>query len=136
MKPELQPYVRIMSFPDIPNQKGKSQSTTTVVSSGFGMRADLDKTKAAAAWKWIWFYSGPEGSKITQKNGGLTAYKLKPLSDTPEITKRYASFLSEKPGGYVIDSIMKGEGMGVLQPSIQQMMLGKNRYHNSRYNHW
>lgn len=124
MKKELQPYVRIMSFPDIPNQKGKSQSTTKVVSSGFGMRSDLDKAKADVAWKWIWFYSGPEGSKITQKNGGLTAYKLKPSSDTPEITKRFAKFLSEKPGGYVIDAIMEGEGMGVLQPAIQQMMLG------------
>ncbi len=138
MAAELQPSIELYSFPDIPNQKGKTQSTAIVAGTGFGMNANLTGEKAEAAWKWIWFFSGPEGSKIKQEQGWLPAVKLPPTDDTPELQKKLAVFLSEKPGGYVIDAVMDGEGMGTLHPLLQQMMLGEitAQQVGDRYENW
>lgn len=117
----------LLTFPDIPNQKGKSGSTAMVAGTGYGMNAKLTGAKAAAAWKWIWFYSGPEGSKIRLAGGGNPAYNkvdTKGITLDPLVVK-LQGFIAKAPAGWVIDSVLDGTGMQVLHPAIQEMMLGK-----------
>jgi raffinose/stachyose/melibiose transport system substrate-binding protein len=116
----------LLTFPDIPNQKGKSGSTAEVPGTGFGMNVKLTGAKAEAAWKWIWFYSGPVGSKIKIAGGALPAYKLdtKGIALDPLVVK-LNDFIGKQPYGWVIDSVLDGTGMQVLHPAIQEMMLGK-----------
>ncbi len=121
---EQKQYVSMMTFPEIPNQKGMSGSTAAVAGTGYGMNVNLEGEKAEAAWNWIWFYSGPVGSKIRQKNGALTAYNLPPNEDLDIMVKKLNKFVAETPAGYVIDAKMDAEGMGVLHPAIQEMILG------------
>lgn len=121
---EQQEYVSLRTFPDIPDQKGQSGSTSAVAGTGFGMSADLEGEKAEAAWNWIWFFSGPEGSAIRQKIGDSTAYKLEGNDDAGIMLKKMTAFGAEVATGYVLDAKMDGEGMGQLQSNLQQMMLG------------
>lgn len=121
---EQKQYISLNTFPEIPNQKGQAGSTAAVAGTGYGMNAKLEGENAEAAWKWIWFYSGPEGSKIRQKNGALPAYNLPPNEDLDVMVKRLNTFVAETPSGYVIDAKMDAEGMGVLHPAIQEMILG------------
>ncbi|GAJ22936.1 unnamed protein product, partial [marine sediment metagenome] len=48
---EAQENFELAVFPDIAGQKGESDSTSTVVATGFGMKAGLTGDKADAAWK-------------------------------------------------------------------------------------
>lgn len=121
---EQKQYISLSTFPEIPNQKGQAGSTAAVAGTGYGMNAKLEGEKAEAAWKWIWFYSGPVGSKIRQKNGALPAYNLPPNEDLDVMVKKLNTFVAETPSGYVIDAKMDAEGMGVLHPAIQEMILG------------
>ncbi len=121
---DQQEYVSLNTFPDIPNQNGEADSTAAVAGTGFGMNAKLDDTKANAAWEWIWFWSGPVGSEIKQQYGWIPAYKLPASESLPTITKKLVALLNVKPMTPVIDAVMDGEGMGVLHPAIQEMMLG------------
>ncbi len=121
---DLKPHISYNTFPDIPNQKGRSGSTAIVTGTGFGMNANLEGQKADNAWKWIWFYSGPEGSKIRKEFGSLPAYNLPADSNDPILLQKLGTFLSETPGGYVLDAVLDGEGMAVLHPQIQEMMFG------------
>ncbi len=118
-------YVVLNTYPDIPNQKGQSGSTSMVAGTGYGMNAKLTGAKADAAWQWIWFYSGPEGSKIRQANGAITAYKLPVPQNADILVKELTKFVSERPAGYVLDAVMDAEGIGVLQTGVQEMMLGR-----------
>ena len=124
LKPEQKEYITLHTFPAIPDQKGQAGSTATVAGTGHGMNAALEGAKADAAWKWIWFYSGPEGAKIRRKNGALPAYKLPVQDDLDPMIKKLAAFIASTPAGYVLDSVLDAEGMGVLQPAIQEMILG------------
>lgn len=117
-------YVTISVFPELANENGIRGATAVVAGTGFGMSADLDDAKAEQAWKWIWFYSGPEGSAIRQKHGALPAAQIPRPPDFPALSAKLADFLAVVPGGYVIDAVMDGEGMGVLHPAIQEMMFG------------
>jgi len=124
MTAEQKEYIALNTFPDIPNQKGQSGSTSMVAGTGYGMNAALEGEKAEAAWKWIWFYSGPVGSKIRQKNGAVTAYNLPANDDLDILVKRLNTFIAETPSGYVIDAVMDAEGMAVLHAGLQEMILG------------
>lgn len=124
MTDEQYDYVSFNVFPALPNERGQSGSTAIVAGTGFGMNANLEGEKADMAWEWIWFFSGPDGSRVKQEQGWLPAYKLPPTADTPVLQKKLAAFLADTPGGYVIDAVMDGEGMGVLHPAIQEMMFG------------
>ncbi len=117
--------IAIRVFPKLPNEKGQANSSSVVAGTGFGMNASLDSKKADAAWKWIWFFSGPEGGKIKQEQGWLPAYKLPLPADSDVLTEKFSTFLAGTPGGYVIDAVLDGEGMSILHPGIQEMMLGK-----------
>ncbi len=125
LKPEQKPDVELMVYPEVPDTKGTPGSTTTVAGTGFGMRADLTGAKEAAAWKWIWFYSGPLGSAIRQGFGANPAYIMPPRGDLDILIRKLMVFVGKTPGGYVIDSVMDAEGMGVLHPLLQQMMFGQ-----------
>ena len=118
-------YMELYTFPDIPNQKGTSGSTAAVAGTGFGMNADLEGAKAEAAWNWIWYYSGPVGSAIRQGHGANPAYKLPTPSNLDAMVKKLVKFVADTPAGYVIDAKMDAEGMGVLHPALQEMILGK-----------
>ena len=122
---EQKAYVKLNTLPDIPNQKGQSGSTAMVAGTGYGMNANLEGEKAEAAWTWIWFYSGPEGSKIRQKQGAMTAYNLPVSDDMDVLIKRLNEFVAGTPSGYVIDAVMDAEGMAGLHAGLQEMILGK-----------
>jgi raffinose/stachyose/melibiose transport system substrate-binding protein len=121
---ELVPYVTLNTFPDIPNQKGQSDSTAVVAGTGFGMNANLSGSKADAAWDWIWFYSGEEGANIRVGHGMIPSYAKADMGDQHPLLAKLVNFLNTKPAGYVIDAVVDGEGMGVLHPGLQEMMFG------------
>jgi len=117
-------YVSLNSFPDIPGQKGQSGSTDAVAGTGFGMNVKLEGAEADAAWEWIWYWAGPVGSKVKQQLGWIPSYKLPAPESLPTIMMKLVDFLGKAPMTPVIDAVMDGEGMGVLHPAIQEMMLG------------
>ncbi len=122
---EQQDAVHMGVFPDIAGAAVKG-SSAAVPSEGFGINASLEGTdKADAAWEFIKFYNGPEGASIRLQNGEVPTYKLDYSAfDLPELQLEYAEFSSTKPMGYIIDAMMDGEGMGILNPDIQAMMFG------------
>ncbi len=122
---EQKEYVEYKTYPDIPNQKGTSGSTASVAGTGYGMHSRLEGAEADAAWEWIWFYSGPVGSAIRQGFGANPAYKMPTPGKLDIMVKKLIKFVAETPAGYVIDAVMDAEGMGVLHPAIQEMMMGK-----------
>ena len=121
---EQKTYMTLESFPDVPNQIGKSQSTSATAGQGFGMNAKLNDKQAEAAWKWIWFYSGPEGSAIRQKFGRLPAYKLAEPSDADAMVKKLIAYAGRVPMGYVMDSVLGAEPIGTFNVNLQNMMFG------------
>ena len=88
------------------------------------MNAKLTGAKADAAWTWIWFYSGPVDSAIRQSFGANPAYILPPRGDLDGLVKKLITFVNTTPSGYVIDSVMDADGMGILHPALQEMVLG------------
>lgn len=121
---EQKDYITLNMFPEVPGTQGQAGSTAAVAGTGYGMNADLEGAKAEAAWDWIWFYSGPEGSKIRQAEGALPAYKLPLPDDVDPMVKKLTEFVGDTPAGYVLDARLSQEGMGVLQSSMQEMILG------------
>lgn len=119
---EQKTYISLESFPDIPNQKGKSHSVSATAGQGFGMNAKLNEKEAEAAWKWIWFYSGPEGSAIRQQYGRLPAYNLEEPEDADPMIKKLIAFAGEVPMGYVMDSVIAAEPIGTFNINLQNMM--------------
>jgi len=121
---EQKAYMTLNVLPDIKGQKGVSGTTSAVPATGFGMNANLEGARAEAAWKWIWFYSGPEGSAIRQQRGATPAYILADAEYNDPMNKKLTDFMAGTPAAYVLDSRMDGEGMGLLQSGLQEMMLG------------
>ncbi len=135
---EQQEYTAYNVFPRLRNEQGQPKSTAVVAGTGFGMNANLSGEKAEAAWKWIYFFAGPEGSAIKAAQGWLPATMNAVGPDAPVLTRKLADFLAATPGGYVVDSIMQAEGMGVLHPAIQEMMFGAltPQQVGTRYENW
>jgi len=124
---EEQEDIELTVFPDITGQKGESGSTSTVVDCGFGMRAGLSKEKADAAWKWIYFYAGPVGSEIRlTEQGMLPSYRLLDLSsyDLSPLAQKRGAFYPEHSGTDVLDNVIFGEPITVLQDGLQELALG------------
>lgn len=121
---EQKTYMSLESFPDVPDQKGKSLSVSATAGQGFGMNAKLSDKESEAAWKWIWFYSGPEGSAIRQRFGRLPAYNLSEPSDADPMIKKLISFAGKVPMGYVMDSVLGAEPIGTFNINLQNMMFG------------
>lgn len=121
---EQKTYMSLESFPDVPDQKGKSLSVSATAGQGFGMNAKLSDKESEAAWKWIWFYSGPEGSAIRQRFGRLPAYNLSEPSDADPMIKKLISFAGNVPMGYVMDSVLGAEPIGTFNINLQNMMFG------------
>jgi raffinose/stachyose/melibiose transport system substrate-binding protein len=121
---EQKTYMSLESFPDVPNQKGKSLSASATAGQGFGMNAKLNDAESEAAWKWIWFYSGPEGSAIRQRFGRLPAYKLAEPADADPMIKKLIAFAGKVPMGYVMDAVLGAEPIGAFNVNLQRMMFG------------
>lgn len=118
-------YVDFNVFPALPVDEVMPASSAIVAGTGFGMNADLTGEEAEAAWEWIYFFAGPEGSEVKAGQGWLPAVKVPLPSDSPQLLLKLADFLNSTPGGYVIDAVMDGEGMGAnLHPGLQEMMFG------------
>ncbi|MBI9101214.1 MAG: extracellular solute-binding protein [Spirochaetales bacterium] len=125
LTPEQQDAIQMGVFPDIAGAVVKG-SSAAVPSEGFGINVNLEGSdKADAAWKFIKFYNGPEGARIRLENGEVPTYKLDYSTfDLPALQLEYAEFSTSKSMGYIIDAMMDGEGMGILNPDIQAMMFG------------
>lgn len=121
---EQKEYISLESFPDIPNQKGQSLSTSATAGQGFGMNAKLTKEQSDAAWKWIWFYSGPQGSAIRQRFGRLPAYNLSEPKDADPMIQKLVAYAAKVPMGYVMDSVLAAEPIGRFNINLQNMMFG------------
>lgn len=122
---EQKTYVTLESFPDIPNQKGQSGSTSATAGQGFGMNAKLSGERAEAAWKWIWFYSGPVGSAIRQRHGRLPAYNLETPKDADPMIRKLIQYAAKAPMGYVLDAVIGAEPIGAFNVNLQEMMFGQ-----------
>ncbi len=121
---EQKKYITLNTFPEIENQKGKKGSTAAVAGTGFGMNSKLKGAEEEAAWNWIWFFGGPEGAKIRQETGAVPAVKVESDIEMDIMVERLTKFIEVTPTGYVLDSVLDAEGMGILQTGLQEMMLG------------
>ena len=111
-------------YPAIQGETFPNSSTATL-GQGLGMSAELEDKKAEAAWEFISFDTGPLGSDIKMQYDTVNTYNLDMSKyDLDPLTKKYAAFIEETPMGHVIDAKMDAEGMGVLNPAIQEMLLG------------
>lgn len=100
-------------------------SSTATLGQGLGMSSKLEDEKADAAWEFISFDTGPIGSDIKMQYDTVNTYNLDMSKyELDPLTKKYVAFIEETPMGYVIDAKMDAEGMGVLNPAIQEMLLG------------
>ena len=124
LNPEQHEYVALNVFPALPNERGQAGSTSVIAGTGFGMNADLEGARAEAAWEWIYWFSGPEGSTIKAQQGWLPAVQIDLPDDSPVMTLKLLDFITATPGGYVLDGVLNGEGMAVLQPALQEMIFG------------
>jgi raffinose/stachyose/melibiose transport system substrate-binding protein len=123
---DFQNAVYMGVFPEIAGAVDHGTSVA-VPSEGFGINKELadDPAKLEAALTFLKFYNGPEGAAIRLKYGEIPTCKLDYSQyDLPRLQIAYADFQENTPMGYVIDAKMDGEGMGVLNPSIQAMMFG------------
>ena len=104
----------------------RSGSASAVAGPGFGINKKLEGAKFDAALAWVKHYSGETGSMIRVQKGAIPAYNLNldGVKLDPLVVK-LAAFIKAHPATNVLDDRMDGEGMGVLQPAIQMMMLGK-----------
>jgi len=124
VKPEQKKDIELNTFPDLAGMKGTPGSTSSVVGTGYGMSASLTGAKAEAAWKWIWFYAGPVDSAIRQGFGANPAYILPKRTDLDPLILKLIDFVNKTPGGYVVDSVLDADGMKVIQPAMQELILG------------
>lgn len=101
-------------------------SSSSTLGEGYGINAKLPKDKADAAMKFIMYREGKVGATIRMDNGSVPTYTLDASKFSVDpLTKKYLKFVDEVPMGYVIDAKMDAEGMGILNPAIQAMQLGK-----------
>ncbi|HDK28100.1 MAG TPA: extracellular solute-binding protein [Candidatus Atribacteria bacterium] len=123
---EEQKDITLTVFPDIPDQDGKSGSTSTVAATGFGMKAGLPKEKAKAAWKWIYFFAGPKASEIRLVDQGMiSSYRMKLEGyDLPPLAKKRGAFYAIHSGTYVLDDKISGEPINILNIGLQGLALG------------
>jgi raffinose/stachyose/melibiose transport system substrate-binding protein len=139
LSPAQQDAIYMGVFPAVKGEVSPG-SSAAVPSEGFGISSKLEGTaKADAAWELLKFYNGKEGAAIRLRNGEIPTYKLDYDNfDMPDLQKRYAEFSTTKPMGYIIDAMMDGEGMGLLNPDIQAMMFGELTPAEvaSRYEEW
>ena len=111
-------------YPAVPGETFPNSSVVTL-GEGVGMSAKLEGAKADAAWEFMYFDTGAIGSDMKMKSNTVTTYNLDMTKyDLDPLTTKYIKFIEETPMGYVIDAKMDAEGMGVLNPAIQEMLLG------------
>lgn len=111
-------------YPALPGETFPNSSAVTL-GEGLGMSATLEGAKADAAWEFMYFDTGSVGSAIKMESDTINTYKLDMSKyDLDPLTEKYVAFINETPMGYVIDAKMDAEGMGVLNPAIQEMLLG------------
>jgi len=123
---EAQENFELAVFPDIAGQKGESDSTSTVVATGFGMKAGLTGDKADAAWKWIYFFAGPKASEIRLIEQGMIPTYIRDLSayDIPPLAVKRGAFYPEHSGTDVLDNVIAGEPINILNIGLQELALG------------
>ncbi len=123
---EAQENFELTVFPDIAGQKGESGSTSTVVATGFGMKAGLTEDKADAAWKWIYFFAGPKASEIRLIEQGMIPTYIMDLSayDIPPLAVKRGAFYPEHSGTDVLDNVIAGEPINILNIGLQELALG------------
>ena len=123
---EEQADFELAVLPDIAGQKGESDSTSTVVATGFGMKAGLTGDKADAAWKWIYFFAGPKASEIRLIEQGMIPTYIMDLSayDIPPLAVKRGAFYPEHSGTDVLDNVIAGEPINILNIGLQELALG------------
>ncbi len=136
---EQKGYVNLNVIPKLPNEQGAPGSSSGVAGTGFAMNTKLEGAEAGIAWDWIWLYSGPVGSRIHMGQGIIPAYRIDPSGlAVDKMTQKLIDFQANTPMGYVLDDAMDAEGMGLLQPLIQEMMFGSKTVEQvaSSYEAW
>jgi len=123
---EEQENIELTVFPDIAGQKGESGSTSTVADCGFGMKAGLTDNKADAAWKWIYFFAGPQASEIRLIQQGMLPSYIMDLSsyDISPLAVKRGAFYPEHSGTAVLDNVISGEPINILNIGLQELALG------------
>src|SRR4030066_2393313 len=123
---EEQENFELAVFPDIEGQVGPSGSTSTVVATGFGMKAGLTDEKADAAWQWISFFAGPDASEIRLiEQGMIPAYKMDISGyDIEPLAIKRGAFYSDHLGTYVLDDKITGDPITILNDGLQELALG------------
>ena len=123
--PEVSKITEVGIYPAVPGETYPN-STSTVYGDHLAINSKLSEEKAAAAFKFIMFHVGKEGSDMKMKDGLLTTYNLDPNDyEMHPLTQKYINLVNSTSKSYVIDAIMNPEGMGVLNPAVQAMMLGE-----------
>jgi len=123
---EAQENFELAVFPDIAGQKGESGSTSTIVATGFGMKAGLTGDKADAAWKWVSFFAGPEASEIRLIEQGMIPVYIMDISayDIAPLAVKRGAFYPKHSGTVVLDGVITGEPINIINIGLQELALG------------
>jgi raffinose/stachyose/melibiose transport system substrate-binding protein len=123
---EAQENFELAVFPDITGQKGESGSTSTIVATGFGMKAGLTGDKADAAWKWVSFFAGPEASEIRLIEQGMIPVYIMDISayDIAPLAVKRGAFYPKHSGTVVLDGVITGEPINIINIGLQELALG------------
>jgi raffinose/stachyose/melibiose transport system substrate-binding protein len=117
-------YVSLHALPALKGEKGQPGSVSGVAGVGFGINAKIDPAKADAAWKFVDFSAGPVGAKIKLESGNIPSYLGKTDAVVPPMPAKLVKFAEGRPVSFVLDDQMDAEGMGLLNPGLQQIILG------------
>jgi raffinose/stachyose/melibiose transport system substrate-binding protein len=112
------------AFPAVTNQQGQ-EGSVSVVMEGFAMKAATVDPVATGALAWINFFAGEEGSRIRFNRGDwTTAYNKLDTTGMDQMFVKYRQFLASHPYGWILDTVINSDSIGMLNAGIQAMMKG------------
>lgn len=126
ISPEDQEHIELLVFPAIPGEL-ISNSTAAVVSTGFGINADIPagSAKEEAAWRLVQWLSSKEVQTFRLETGqNCCSRNDVPIGDVEPLVRKRMSFLEGRPASYVIDNVFVADVYGPLNVGLQEIALG------------
>lgn len=124
--PEEQEHIELLVFPAIPGEL-ISNSTAAVVSTGFGINAEIPpgSPKEEAAWRLVQWLTSKEVQQFRLESGQNCCSRVDvPIGDVEPLVRKRMSFLEGRPASYVIDNVFVADVYGPLNVGLQEIALG------------
>src|SRR5690606_29686972 len=124
--PSLQEDIEITVFPAIPGEI-VSNTTSSVVSTGYGMNAAIPagSAKEQAAWRLIEWLLGPEAQKVRLESGGNCCSRVDvEVGELEPLAEKRMTIHERFLGTHVFDNVFPPAVNSVMNVVLQEMALG------------